>query len=71
MRTRSVVAGIAIIIVGTLVMFGHARAQDEPYPVNLKVGETCNLVTSRSLAETEDRKFVQLRRFAGIDLRGE
>jgi len=40
MRERSVVTGIAIIIVGTLVMFGHARAQDESYPVDLKVGET-------------------------------
>jgi hypothetical protein len=46
MRARSVVTGIAIIIVGTLVMFSHARAQDEPYPVDLKA----NLVTSRSLA---------------------
>ena len=35
MRARSVVAGIAMVI-GTLVIFGHARAQVEPYPVDLK-----------------------------------
>jgi len=46
MRARSVVAGIAMVIVGTLVMFGHARAQDEPYPVDLKVGETFDVCAS-------------------------
>ena len=45
MRARSVVAGIAIVI-GTLVIFGHARAQDEPYPVDLKVGETFDVCAS-------------------------
>ena len=46
MRARSVVAGIAMVIVGTLVMFGHAWAQDEPYPVDLKVGETFDVCAS-------------------------
>ncbi|MGB5195459.1 MAG: hypothetical protein WBN64_00165 [Candidatus Deferrimicrobium sp.] len=45
MRARSVVAGIAMVI-GTLVIFGHARAQDEPYPVDLKVGETFDVCAS-------------------------
>jgi len=45
MRARSVVAGIAIVI-GTLVIFGHARSQDEPYPVDLKVGETFDVCAS-------------------------
>ncbi|MFZ2223411.1 MAG: hypothetical protein WAV26_01855 [Candidatus Deferrimicrobium sp.] len=38
-------AGIAMVI-GTLVIFGHARAQDEPYPVDLKVGETFDVCAS-------------------------
>jgi len=46
MRARSVVAGIAMVIVGILVIFGHARAQDEPYPVDLKVGETFDVCAS-------------------------
>jgi len=45
MRTKSVVAGIAMVI-GTLVIFGHARAQDEPYPVDLKAGETFDVCAS-------------------------
>ena len=45
MRARSVVAGIALVI-GTLAMFGHARAQDEPFPVDLKVGETFDVCAS-------------------------
>jgi len=45
MRARSVVVGIAMVI-GTLVMFGHARAQDEPFPVDLKVGETFDVCSS-------------------------
>ena len=45
MRAKSVVAGIAIVI-GTLVIFGHARAQVEPYPVELKVGETFDVCAS-------------------------
>ena len=46
MRARSVVACIAMVIVGILVIFGHARAQDEPYPVDLKVGETFDVCAS-------------------------
>lgn len=45
MRARSVVAGIMMVI-GTLVLFGIARAQDEPYPVDLKVGETFDVCAS-------------------------
>ena len=45
MRARSVVAGIAMVI-GTLVLLGHARAQDEPYPVDLKVGEIFDVCAS-------------------------
>ena len=45
MRARSVVAGIAMVI-GTLVIFSHARAQDEPYPVELNVGETFDVCAS-------------------------
>jgi hypothetical protein len=45
MRARSIVAGIAMVI-GTLVILGHARAQDEPYPVDLKVGETFDVCAS-------------------------
>lgn len=35
-----------MVIVGTIVMFGHARAQDEPYPIDLKVGETFDVCPS-------------------------
>jgi len=45
MRARSVVVGIAMAI-GALVMFGHARAQDEPIPIDLKVGETFDVCAS-------------------------
>jgi hypothetical protein len=45
MRARSVVVGIAMVIVA-LVMFGHAQAQDEPIPVDLKVGETFDVCAS-------------------------
>jgi hypothetical protein len=45
MQTRSVVAGI-VLVVGTLVIFSHARAQDEPYLIDLKVGETFDVCSS-------------------------
>ena len=45
MRAKSVVAGIAMVI-GILVIFGHARAQDEAFPVDLKVGETFDVCAS-------------------------
>lgn len=46
MRAISVVAGIAVFIVGILVIFGHAQAQDEPYPLDLNVGETFDVCAS-------------------------
>jgi hypothetical protein len=45
MRASSVVAGIAMLI-GTLVIIGHARAQVDPYPVDLKAGETFDVCAS-------------------------
>jgi hypothetical protein len=46
MQTRSLMAGIVMILFGTFAMFGHALAQDEPYPVELKVGETFDVCAS-------------------------
>jgi hypothetical protein len=46
MRTGSLMAGIVMVLFGTFAMFGHALAQDEPYPVELKVGETFDVCAS-------------------------
>jgi hypothetical protein len=46
MRRRLVVAGIAMVIGGTLATVGNVRAQDEPYPVELRVGETFDACAS-------------------------
>ena len=46
MRGRSVVAGIAMLIGGVLAPVGTVRAQDEPFPVELRVGETFDACAS-------------------------
>jgi hypothetical protein len=46
MRTRWLVAGIVMVLFGTLAVLGHALAQDEPHPVELKVGETFDVCAS-------------------------
>jgi hypothetical protein len=46
MRTRRLVAGIVMVLFVTLAMLGHALAQDGPYPVELKVGETFDVCAS-------------------------
>ena len=46
MRRRGLLAGIALVF-GTLVVTApHARAQDEPFPIELRVGETFEACTS-------------------------
>jgi hypothetical protein len=40
MRRRGLLAGIALVFGTLLVTVHHARAQDEPFPVALSVGET-------------------------------
>jgi hypothetical protein len=35
-----------LVLFGTLAMLGHALAQDEPYPVESKVGETFDFCAS-------------------------
>src|SRR5512139_2341362 len=45
MRTRRLVAGI-VVLFSSLAMFGHALAQVEPYPVELKVGEAFDVCAS-------------------------
>jgi len=45
MRTRSIVAGI-VMVIGVLEIFSYARAQDEPYPIDLKIGETFDVCAS-------------------------
>lgn len=50
MRRRGLLAGIALVI-GTLFVTAHlARAQDEPFPVELRVGETFEVCTSGEIA---------------------
>jgi hypothetical protein len=46
MRGKSVVAGIAMVIGGVLAPVGNVRAQDEPFPVELQVGETFDACAS-------------------------
>ena len=46
MRRRGLLAGIALVF-GTLIVTVHnTRAQDEPFPIELRVGETFELCTS-------------------------
>ena len=46
MRGRPVLAGIAFVICGILAAVGSARAQDEPFPVGLRPGETFDVCAS-------------------------
>ena len=46
MRARTFAAGIAMAIVGSLALFGSAGAQNEPYPIELKVGESFDVCAS-------------------------
>jgi len=46
MRKPVLLAGVALVV-GTLLMTVlHARAQDEPFPVDLQVGETFDACSS-------------------------
>jgi len=40
MRRRGLLAGIALVFGTFFVTVPHARAQDEPFPIELRVGET-------------------------------
>jgi hypothetical protein len=46
MRRRGLLAGIALVFGTLLVTVPHARAQDEPFPVELRVGETIEVCAS-------------------------
>jgi hypothetical protein len=46
MRQRVLPAGIALVFGVLLVTAHHARAQDEPFPVGLLVGETFDACAS-------------------------
>jgi len=46
MRGRMVAAGIAMVIGGILASVGTVRAQDEPFPVELRAGETFDVCAS-------------------------
>ncbi|MBP2668884.1 MAG: hypothetical protein H6Q80_1086 [Deltaproteobacteria bacterium] len=46
MRGRPVVACIALVIGGILAVVGTARAQDEPFPIDLRPGETFDACAS-------------------------
>lgn len=46
MRRRILLAGIAPVIFVLVAMANHARAQDEPFPVALRVGEAFEACTS-------------------------
>ena len=46
MRRRVLLAGIVLVFGTLLAAVHHARAQDEPFPVNLQVGETFGLCAS-------------------------
>jgi hypothetical protein len=46
MRRRDLLAGIALVIGALFLTVDHARAQDEPFPVDLRVGETIELCAS-------------------------
>ena len=46
MRRLGHQAGIALVIGTLFVTVQHARAQDQPFPVELRVGETFDMCTS-------------------------
>ena len=46
MRQRVLLAGIALVFGVLFVTAHHARAQDEPFPVGLQVGETFDACAS-------------------------
>jgi len=46
MRQRVLLAGIALVFGVLLVTAHHVRAQDEPFPVGLRVGETFDACAS-------------------------
>ena len=46
MGRRGILAGIALVIGTLFLTVHHARAQDEPFPVELRVGETIEVCTS-------------------------
>ena len=46
MRRRGLPAGIAFVFVTLLVTVHHVRAQDGPFPIALRVGETFEVCTS-------------------------
>ena len=46
MRRRGLLAGIALFFGTLFVTVNHARAQDEPFPVELRVGETFEVCIS-------------------------
>ena len=46
MRRRGLLAGIALVFGTFFVTVHHARAQDEPFPIELRVGETFEVCAS-------------------------
>ena len=46
MLRRGLLAGIALVFGVLFVTVHHARAQDEPYPIELLVGESFDVCTS-------------------------
>jgi hypothetical protein len=46
MRRRILLAGVSAVFGVLFVTAHHARAQDEPFPVELRVGETFEACTS-------------------------
>ncbi len=46
MRQRVLLAGIALVFGVPFVTGHHALAQDEPFPIGLRVGETFEVCTS-------------------------
>jgi len=49
MRRRGHLAVIAMVFGTLFVTFQHARAQDEPFPIELRVGETFDVCASGQL----------------------
>ena len=46
MRRSGLLAGIALVFGTLVVTVPHVRAQDEPFPIELRVGETFEACTS-------------------------
>ena len=46
MRQRGLPAGIALVVGALFLTSPHARAQDDPFPVRLQVGETFDVCAS-------------------------